>query len=161
MKLNLMNLRVPVGSHEAELVDVSLFTARDGLQFLKLRFDIFCKNRNYRLEKNYPDPGNNPYFLKLIEELGIRLKKGMILETEELKEYLYDVTISEDSNGKRYIQSVVPALEEEGEDFDDEDDTRYDGKKKKNTGYDEKEAENTSYDGEEAEEAEDAEYGED
>lgn len=139
-------------------MDVSLFTARDGLQFLKLRFDIFCQNRNYILDKNYPDPGNNPYFFELIEELGIRLKKGMILETEDLKEYLYDVTVSEDKNGKRYIQSVVPALEEEGEDFDDEDDARYDGKKKKNTSYDDKEAEDTGYDGEEVE---DAEYGED
>ena len=141
MQLRVMNLKVPIGTHEAELLEASVFTAKDGLQFLKLRFDICCKNRNFRLDKNFPDPSNNPYLAELIEKLGIPVKKGMILETEELKDYFYEVIVAEDREGKRYIQTVIPAMETEGDEYDEEES--------------EEEGEN------EDEESEDVEYEED
>lgn len=137
MKINLLAMKVPTGTHEAELLDVSLFTARDGLQFLKLRFEVFCKSRNFRMDKNFPDPGNNPYFSELIADLGVRLEKGTILETEDLKGFSYNVTVTEDKNGRRYIQAVVPALEEE--DFDDEEEVEYDGEEAEDVEYDDEE----------------------
>ena len=152
MKIRVMNLKVPTGSHEAELLEVSLFTAKDGMQFLKLRFELRCKNRNFRMEKNYADPSNNPYFAELIESLGIPLEKGGILETEDLKDYFYNVIVSEDRKGKRYVQEVIPATENEDEDDDEEDE---------DVGYDDEEDEDAGYDDEEDEDAEDAEYWED
>ena len=127
MKIKLMNLRVPTGTHEAELIYVSVFNNQAGMKFLKLRFEILCKNRNYRLDKNYPDPENNPYFLELIESLEIPLEKDSILDTDDLKDYLYRVTVSEDKNGKRYIRTVVPAFEEEEEDFEDAEENDFRG----------------------------------
>lgn len=128
MRINLQNMRVPTGTHEAELLDVSLFTTNDCMQFLKMRFEVYGKNRNFRMDKNYPDPANNLYFQELIESLEIPLKRGSILETEDMKDFAYVVTISEDEKGRRYIRNVAPAYdeEEEEENFDYEEDENVD-----------------------------------
>lgn len=60
---------------------------------------------------------------ELVGALGIRLKNGITLETDVLKEYLYYVTVADDKSGKRYIQSVIPVMEDEeyeGEEGDEE-----------------------------------------
>lgn len=118
MKLDILNLQVPIGTHEAEIFDICMFMGKGGVQFLKLRFQIFCGDNTFRLDKNFPDPSNNPYLAELVAELGIRLKNGKTLETDMLKEYLYYVTVAEDKSGKRYIQYVIPVMEDE--EYEDE-----------------------------------------
>lgn len=142
MKLDILNLQVPIGTHEAEIFDISMFMGKGGVQFLKLRFEIFCGGNNFRLDKNFPDPSNNPYLAELVAELGIRLKNGKTLETNMLKEYIYHVTVVEDKKCKRYIQSVTPALEDN--ECEDAEDSEYE--EAKDDGYDDEEDEEYEYD---------------
>ena len=152
MKLDILNLQVPIGTHEAEIFDICMFMGKGGVQFLKLRFQIFCGDNTFRLDKNFPDPSNNPYLAELVAELGIRLKNGKTLETDMLKEFFYHVTVAEDERGKRYIQSVTPVLE--GEEYEEAKDDGYEDEE-------DEEYKDDEYDDEEDEEYKDDEYDED